>query len=58
MGLFYLVQQHNGVGVTTHAFRQLSAFFVAYIARRGTNQTGDIERFGIFGHVDTNQGIC
>ena len=47
VGFLNLVEQHDGVGLTAHALSKLASLLIAYIARRGTNQTADIERLGI-----------
>ena len=51
------IEQHNRVGVTAHAFCQLSTFLIAHIARRRADQSRRVETLRIFAHVDTNQGI-
>ncbi len=35
----------------------MSAFFVADISRRGTDQTADVVFFHVLGHVDLHQGV-
>ena len=55
VGLLNLVEQHDGVGVTTHTLRQLSTFLIAYIARRGTDEAGGVETLRILTHIDADQ---
>ena len=38
MSLFDLIEQRNNVGAPSNRFGKLTAFFVAHIARRRTNQ--------------------
>jgi len=40
MRLFELIQQHHLVRTTSHGFGQDTTFFVTYITRWGSNQTG------------------
>ncbi len=48
VSLLYLVEQHDAVGLAPDALRQLATLLVAHIARRGADETADIERLGIF----------
>jgi hypothetical protein len=38
VSLFDLIEQHNRVGAPSNRFGKLTAFFVAHIARRRTDQ--------------------
>ena len=57
MCLLDLVEQYDGVGMTAHALRQLSAFLITHISRRRTNQTRGVETLSIFTHIDTYQSV-
>src|SRR5271165_5593792 len=57
MSLFDLVEQHNGVGAPSHRFGKLTAFFVAHIARRRTDQARPGEFLHVLRHVDLNQSV-
>ena len=57
MGLLYLVEQHDGVGVAAYALRQLSALLVAHISRRRAYKSRHVETLGILAHVNAYQGI-
>src|SRR5258705_6095622 len=57
MSLFDLIEQHNRVGAPSNRFRKLTAFFVAHIARRRTNQARPGEFLHVLRHVDLNQSI-
>ena len=43
--------------MTAYPLGQLSAFLVAHVARRGTNEPAHVERLGIFAHVNANQRV-
>ncbi len=55
MGLLDFVQQHDGVGTTADLLGQLTAFFVADVAGRGTDQAADVVLLHVLAHVDLNQ---
>ena len=55
--LFNLVEQHDGVGATTHFLGQLTAFLVPDVARRCPDQACDGKLLHVLGHVDANQGF-
>ena len=57
MSLLYLVEQHNGIGLAAHGFGELTAFVVAYISRRGTDQTAHGMFLLILAHVDTGNHV-
>ena len=65
MGLFDLIEQHHGVGLTAHLLRQLAALIMAHIAGRGTDEAGYCMPLHVFGHIDpdhsvlvTEHGLC
>ena len=65
MGLLDLVKQHHAVGSAADGLGQLTAFLVAHISGRRSDQTGDGVFLHIFGHIDPNhivfivkQGFC
>ena len=55
MGLFYFVEQHDGVGLAPYRFGQLTAFFIAHISGRRAYKTGDGKLLHIFGHIYSYQ---
>jgi hypothetical protein len=57
MSLFDLIEQHNRIGAPTNRFGKLTAFFVADIARRRTNQARPGEFLHVLRHVDLNQSV-
>src|SRR5271165_5099818 len=57
MSLFDLIEEHNRVGPASHRFGKLTAFFVAHIARRRTDQARRGEFLHVLGHVDLNQSV-
>ena len=57
MRLLDLVEQYDGVGVTTYALCQLSAFLISHVSWRCTDQSRGVEALSIFAHVDTDQGV-
>ena len=54
MGLFDLVEQHDGVGFSADRFRQLAAFVVAHVPRGRSDQTRYGELLHVLGHVDAH----
>ena len=57
MRLLDLVKQYNGVGMTTYALCQLSAFLISHVSWRCTDQSRGVEALCIFAHIDTDQGV-
>ena len=57
MGLFDLVQEHDGIGTPPHRFGEHSTFAVSHISGRRTLQGGDGMRFLKFRHVDGDQVV-
>ena len=57
MSLFDLIEQHNRVGAPSNRFGKLTAFFVAHIARRRTDQARPGEFLHVLRHVDLNQSV-
>ena len=56
--LLDFIEEHHRIRFPPHGFGQLSAFIIAYVARRRSNQTGDGMLFLILAHVDTrHQGF-
>ena len=55
MRFLNLIQQDHTIRLTTYFLRQLSAFFIAYIAGRGTNQAAHGEFLHVLTHIDTDQ---
>ena len=51
------VEEHDGVGFTSHSVRQLSSFFIADISRRGADEAADAELFAIFAHVHSDERV-
>ncbi|MNL24904.1 hypothetical protein D3C87_1463560 [compost metagenome] len=54
---FNLIQQYYRVWFATDFFCQLSALFIAYITRRGTDQAAQGEFLHVLTHIDTHQRI-
>ena len=52
-----LIEQDHTVRVAAHFFRELAAFLVANVSRRGTDETGGTEFLLIFTHVDTSHHV-
>src|SRR5258708_1258328 len=57
MRLFDFVEQHDRVRGALHAFGKLSAFFVAYVSRRRTDQLRDRMLLHEFRHVEADQSF-
>src|SRR6202162_6094345 len=57
MSLFDLIEEHNRVGAPPNRFGKLTAFFLANIARRRTNQARGSEFLHVLRHVDLNQSV-
>ena len=55
--LFNFIKQNNRIRVSAHLFTELTALFVAHIARRRTDHTGNTVFFHIFRHINTHHGI-
>ena len=48
-----LIEEHDLIGLATHGLRQLSAFIIADVSWRSSDQTRHAELVLIFAHVDT-----
>jgi len=57
MCFFDLVEQDNRIRATTNRFCQVTAFLVADIARRGTDESRNRVLLHELGHVETNHRI-
>ena len=57
VGLFDLVEQHHGIGLTAHLLRELAALLVAHISGRRAHQTGHRVLLHVLGHVDADHGV-
>src|SRR3546814_9116736 len=57
MRLFNFVQQYHTIRLAAHLFSQLPAFFIAYVSRRRSHQSGHGEFLHVFAHIKLNQGI-
>jgi len=55
MRLFYFVQQDDRVRCATNAFGELSAFFVANVARRLADQLRDRMLLHELGHIEADE---
>ena len=55
MCLLDLVEEDDGVRLAAYGLGQLTAFIIAYIARRCTDEAGGGELLLILAHVDTCQ---
>ena len=65
MSLFDFIEEDDAVGVTAYGFGELTAFIIADISRRRTDQTGYGVLFHVFRHIDTDdiafvvkEGFC
>ena len=58
MGFLDFIEQEHAIGLASDLFGELSAFLIAYIARRRSHQPGDGEFLHEFAHVDTHQGVA
>ena len=52
MCLLDLIEQNHAVGLAAHGLGQLSAFLIAHISRRRSDQTGHGEFLHILAHID------
>ena len=57
MGLLYLVQQDDRVGLAPHGLSKLAALVVSDVSRRRTDQTGDAVPLLILAHIDTGHHV-
>ena len=57
MGFLDFVEQNHGVGLAPYGFGQLSAFVVAYISRRCSDESADGVFLLIFAHVDSGHHV-
>ena len=55
--LFDFVEENHAVRPTTYRFRQLTAFVIADVAWRRTNQTADGVLLHVLGHVDAHHRL-
>ena len=55
MRLFDFVEQHDGIRIAPDFFRELSAFLVADVARRRTDEPRDVEFLHVFAHVQMDE---
>lgn len=55
MGFFHLVEQQHAVRLAAHRLGQVATFFIAYVARRRTNQACHAMLFHKFGHIHAQQ---
>ena len=51
VSLLNFIEQHDGIGVATHTFGELTAD----VSWRRTDKTRDIEALGVLTHVDANE---
>ena len=52
MRLFDFIEEDDGIRISSDGFCQLAAFFVAYISRRSSDETGHTVFLHVFGHID------
>ena len=57
MGLFNLVEEHHGVGLTAHSLGELAALLVAHVSRRSSDKSGYGEFLHVLGHVDPDHVV-
>ena len=56
VGLFHLVEQHDGVGAAADGLGELATLVVANVSGRGTDEAGDGVFLRVFAHVNANHG--
>ena len=54
---FHFVEENDAIGAPAHLLGELSAFFIADIARRRSGHAADGEFFHVFRHVDLDQRV-
>ena len=54
MCLLDLIKQHDAIWLATHPLAELSTLLESNISRRRSDQSGNIELFHIFAHVQTD----
>ena len=57
VGLFYFIQQDDGVGAAANLFGELPTFFVTNVSRRCSDESCHSKLFHVLGHVDANEGL-
>ncbi|MNI81856.1 hypothetical protein D3C73_1385100 [compost metagenome] len=57
MGLFHLVQQHDGIWLAAYRFGELAAFLIADITRRRTDKTGNAVLLHILRHINADHAV-
>src|ERR1041385_6634301 len=57
MSFFDFIEQHHTIRTPTDCLGQLSAFLIAHIARRRTDQPADRMLLLILAHVNANHGM-
>ena len=57
VSFFDFVQQHHAIRTSTNLLGQLTAFFVADVSRRGTDQTRKVVFLHVFRHIDRHEGF-
>ena len=53
MSFLNLIKQYNTVWFTTNSFCKLTAFFISYISRRSSDQTGYRIFLHVLAHIDS-----
>ena len=57
MSFFDFVEQNDGVRTAANLFGELATFFVADVAGRRSDETGDVVFLHVFGHVDADERL-
>ena len=57
MGFLDLIKQDNGIWFPAHCFGELTAFLIADISWRCSDETGDGIFLHIFTHIDTHHVV-
>ena len=57
MRLFDFIEQHDRIGMSSHLFRKLTAFFVANVSGWRADEAGDGMLLHVFRHVNAYQRV-
>ena len=57
MGLFHLIEEHHAVGLAAHGLGELTAFLIADVSWRRTDEAGHRELLHVFAHVEADHVV-
>ena len=57
MGFLNFVEEHHGIRLAAHLFRELPAFLVTDVARRRADHAGGVVTLHVFGHVELDERL-